>query len=166
MIWINVEKLFLMLLIASPVTLCFISRPIMTRFCLGMVAREKARRLYVRCFLILLLLYHYVYASGHPGEWGILLSTLMCAALFSFGLADRFMYMLDADRGKIIVLTLLALAMYMVPHLHTVAVTSGYLLLARMFYPSSAFIALWEKDERLRTFCMEHPLILPSLYFR
>ena len=56
----------------------------MEKFCLKMVASENARRLYVRCMLILILLYHYVYAGGYFGEWGIVVSTIICAILFSF----------------------------------------------------------------------------------
>ena len=77
MIWIIIEFLFPALLIALPLTLYRSNRPLMTKFYLRMTASENARKLYARCMLILILLYHYVYAGGHFGEWGILVSTTL-----------------------------------------------------------------------------------------
>ena len=71
----------------------------MEKFCLKMVASENARRLYVRCMLILILLYHYVYAGGHFGEWGIVVSTTICAILFSFKRTDKWLCRLH-ENGK------------------------------------------------------------------
>ena len=53
-------------------------RCFMARFYDKMVWSEKARRLYAHVLLIVLLLFHYVYTSGHPGEFGI----VILAALF------------------------------------------------------------------------------------
>ena len=63
MIWIIIEFLFPALLIALPLTLYRSNRPLMTKFYLRMTASENARKLYARCMLILMLLYHYVYAG-------------------------------------------------------------------------------------------------------
>lgn len=76
MIWIIIEILFPALLIALPLSLYRSNRPFMAKFYLRMTASENARKLYVRCMLILILLYHYIYAGGHFGEWGILVSTI------------------------------------------------------------------------------------------
>ena len=56
----------------------------MPPFYMAMARRGNARKLYVQVWLICLLLFHYVYAGGHMGECGILLSTGVCAAMFSF----------------------------------------------------------------------------------
>lgn len=56
----------------------------MTPFYMAMARSGNARKLYVQVWLICLLLFHYVYACGHMGEFGILLSTGVCAAMFSF----------------------------------------------------------------------------------
>ena len=53
-------------------------RCFMARFYDKMVWSEKARRLYAHVLLIVLLLFHYVYTSGHPGEFGIVPSTIVC----------------------------------------------------------------------------------------
>ena len=74
-------------------------RCFMARFYDKMVWSEKARRLYAHVLLIVLLLFHYVYTSGHPGEFGIVPSTIVCAAWVSFRRADRWMRGL-LDRPK------------------------------------------------------------------
>ena len=43
----------------------------MVRFYDAMIHSVKARKLYVQVVLILLLLFHYVYISGHVGEFGV-----------------------------------------------------------------------------------------------
>ena len=61
----------------------------MVRFYDAMMHSVKARKLYVQVVLILLLLFHYVYISGHVGEFGVFLSTAICVTIYSFRRADR-----------------------------------------------------------------------------
>lgn len=136
MIWIIIEILFPALLIALPLSLYRSNRPFMAKFYLRMTASENARKLYVRCMLILILLYHYIYAGGHFGEWGILVSTILCAILFPFKRADKWLAGLHEEQKRFFLAALLALVICAVPYLHTTAVTLGFLLLAAMFYPS------------------------------
>lgn len=91
MIWNILQLIFCAMLFAVPMALYKSNRTFMARFYNAMVYREKARRLYVRILLILLLLFHYVYACGHVGEFGILLSTAVCAAIYSFRRTDRWL---------------------------------------------------------------------------
>ncbi len=72
MIWIIIEMSFPSLLIILPMSLYRSNRLFMAKFYLRMAGSESARKLYVQCMLIFLLLYHYVYAGGHFGEWGVL----------------------------------------------------------------------------------------------
>ena len=65
MIWNILQLIFCTMLFAVPMALYKSNRPFMARFYNAMVYREKARRLYVQILLILLLLFHYVYACGH-----------------------------------------------------------------------------------------------------
>ena len=81
MIWIIIEFIFPALLIALPLSLYRSNRLFMAKFYLRMTASGNARKLYVRCMLILILLYHYIYAGGHFGDWGILVSTILSAIL-------------------------------------------------------------------------------------
>lgn len=63
----------------------------MATFYVAMARSGNARKLYVQVWLICLLLFHYVYACGHMGEFGILLSTGVCAAMFSFRRTDNWL---------------------------------------------------------------------------
>ncbi len=165
MIWIIIEFLFPALLIALPLTLYRSNRPLMAKFYLRMTASENARKLYARCMLILILLYHYVYAGGHLGEWGILASTMFCAILFSFRRADKWLTRLHDERKIFFRTAVLVLATCAVPHLHTVAVTLAFLLLlAAMFYPSRNVLSKWE-DEETRRKWVRNPKTVSEYYY-
>ena len=164
MIWIIIEFLFPALLISLPLTLYRSNRPLMTKFYLRMTASENARKLYARCMLILILLYHYVYAGGHFGEWGILVSTTFCAVLFSFRRADKWLTRLHEERKIFFRTAVLVLATCAVPHLHTVAVTLAFLLLAAMFYPSRNVLSKWEDEENRRRW-MSNPKTVSEYYY-
>ena len=109
----------------------------MAKFYDKMVWSEKARKLYAHVLLIVLLLFHYVYTSGHPGEFGAVLSTIVCAALASFRRTDRWMRGLLDRPGLFVGWALAALVVGFVPHLYTTAVTITFVLLAALFYPSA-----------------------------
>ena len=117
MTWIILQFVFLAMPVVLPALLYRSRRCFMARFYDKMVWSEKARRLYAHVLLIVLLLFHYVYTSGHPGEFGIVPSTIVCAAWASFRRA--------------------ALVIGFVPHLYTMAVTIAFVLLAALFYPSA-----------------------------
>lgn len=85
------QLLFCVLPFALPLALYKCRRPFMATFYHAMTRSAKARKLYVQVLLILLLLFHYVYTVGHPGEFGVLPSTALCAVLFSFKRADRWL---------------------------------------------------------------------------
>lgn len=164
MIWIILEILFPALLIALPLTLYRSNRPFMMKFYLRMTASGSARKLYVRCLLILVLLYHYIYAGGHFGEWGILVSTILCAILFSFRRADKWLARIHEERKTFFPAALLALAICAVPHLHTTAVTLAFLLLAAMFYPSRIVLSKWTDEENRRRW-VDNPKIVSEYYY-
>ncbi len=147
MIWIIIEMLFPVLLIILPMSLYRSNRPFMAKFYFRMAGSESARKLYVQCMLIFLLLYHYVYAGGHLGAWGVLISTIPCAVLFSFRRADRWMRGLHDNRKRFALTALSASAICAIPHLHTLAVTLAFLLLAAMFYPSCHVLSEWQDEE-------------------
>lgn len=165
MTWIIIELLFPILLIVLPLTLYRSNRPFMAKFYLKMTASESVRKFYTQCFLILLLLYHYVYAGGHFGEWGIVLSTVPCAVLFSFRRADRWMRRLHDNCKRFISTAFLASAICAIPHLHTMAVTLAFLLLAAMFYPSSVILPGWQDDDT-RAYLKGNPGALSSYYYQ
>lgn len=164
MIWIVIEMSFPALLIILPMSLYRSNRFFMAKFCLRMAGSESARKLYVQCMLIFLLLYHYVYVSGHFGEWGVLISTIPCAVLFSFRRADRWMHRLHEDKKRFVMAALITLVICAVPHLHTTAFTLAFLLLAAMFYPSCNVLSKWEDEETKKQWC-KNPGTLSEYYY-
>lgn len=101
----------------------------------------KTRKFYAQLLLVLLLLFHYVYTNGHPGGFGVLLSTGACAALFSSRRTDRWLRGLSGRPRAFVSLALAAVAIGFVPGLYTVAVTAAYCLLAALFYPSARAVS-------------------------
>lgn len=157
------QLIFCALPFALPLALYKSRRRFMARFYGTMTHSEKARKLYTRVLLILLLLFHYIYASGHVGESGILLSTGICAAMSSFKLADKWLrFLLDRPLVSAI-FALAALLIGFVPHLYTTAVTASYLLLAALFYPSARVMAEWSDWKKIAGW-VEHPERLAESY--
>ncbi len=138
-------------------------RPFMAKFYAVMPRSAKARKLYAQVLLILLLLFHYVYISGHTGEFGILLSTAACAAMFSSRRADKWLRGLCDRPRAFVTLALAASVIGFVPHLYTTAVTAAYLLLAALFYPSVRVMAEC-KDAGMLSKWTRHPEMLSESY--
>lgn len=108
----------------------------MAKFHTVMTRNIKARKLYTQVLLVLLLFFHFLYASGHAGELGILVSTGICAAMFSFRLADAWLGHLHDRPFMFTGFSAVTLVICFEPHLYTTAVTAYYILLAALFYPS------------------------------
>lgn len=163
MIWNILQLLFCALPFALPLALYKSHRPFMATFYDAMTRSVKVRKLYMQVLLILLLLFHYVYTVGHPGEFGILPSTALCAVLFSFKRADRWLRA-SCDRPRVFgTLSLATLVIGFVPHLYTTAVTAAYLLLAALFYPSVRVKTEWNDGSRVPDW-VKHPRLLAESY--
>ena len=121
----------------------------MAKFYAAMTLNIKARKLYTRMLLVLLLLFHYVYTSGHAGEFGILASTVICAAMFSFKLADRCLSRLHDSMGLFAGISAIILISCFEPYLYTTTVTAYYILLAALFYPSAPVTAECNNEEKV-----------------
>lgn len=165
------QLIFCAIPIALSLTLYKSRRRFMARFYMAMTRSAKARKLYTQVLLILLLLFHYIHASVHTGEFGILLSTGICAAMFSFKLVDRWLRcLLDRPRA-LAIFTLATLVMFiltglfigLVPYLYTTTVTATYLLLAALFYPSARVLAEWSNENKIAEW-VEHPERLAESY--
>lgn len=149
MIWIILQLIFCTIPFMLSLTLYKSRGRFMATFYDAMTRSTKARKLYVQVLLILLLLFHYVYTSGHPGEFGVVLSTIVCAVMFSFKRVDRWLRSL-LDRPRTFVwLALAALVIGFVPHLYTMAVTIAYLLLTALFYPSVQVLSEWNDMHKI-----------------
>lgn len=149
MIWIILQLIFCVMPLVASLALYKSKRRFMAKFYDAMTRSTKARKLYVQVLLVLLLLFHYVYTSGHVGEFGIVMSTIVCVAMFSFKRVDGWLRSL-LDRPEVFVkLALVALVIGFVPHLYTMAVTVTYLLLAALFYPSVRVMTEWEDIKKV-----------------
>ena len=163
MTWIILQLLFSTVPFVATITLYKSKRRFMARFYDAMSRNVKVRKLYVQTWLVLLLLYHYIYTNGHIGEPGILPSTIVCAAMFSFRRVDKWLrYLLDRPRAFVI-FSLAALAIGFVPHLHTLSVTAAFLLLAALFYPSRQVMTGQEYIARIIEW-VEHPETFAEYY--
>lgn len=158
MTWIILQFLFLAMPVAITSALYKSNRRFMDRFYERMVRNEKARKLHTWVLLTVLLLYHYVYTNGHPGEFGIVFSTIVCAALASYRRTDRWLrYLLDRPRAFAIY-ALVAVVIAGIPHLHALAVTISFVLLAALFYPSVRVMSEWKENDMDKIFkWVEHP---------
>lgn len=135
----------------------------MAVFYRAMTGNAKARKLYTQAIVVLLLLFHYVYTVGHPEQFGTVLSTIVCAAMFSSKRTDRWLRTL-LDRPKSFAICGgISLAACILPQLFTLSVTISYILLAALFYPSGKVLSEWENRER-RLYLSEHPDVLSDFY--
>ena len=144
------QFVFIALLVILPMALYRSRRSFMAVFYRAMTDNAQARKFYTQVLVVLLLLFHYVYTTGHPGQFGTVLSAIVCAAMFSARRTDRWLRKL-LDRPKAFVACgVFALAVCIVPQLFTLSVTVSYILLAALFYPSGRVLADWEdRDRRL-----------------
>lgn len=165
MIWIILQFLFLAMPVIIASALYKNNRRFMARFYERMVRNGKARKLHAWVLLIVLLLYHYVYSNGHPGEFGIVFSTIVCAALASFKRTDRWLRrLLDRPRAFVIYASV-AVVIACIPHLHTLAVTIAFVLLAALFYPSVRIMSEWKENDINKIFkWTEHPETFAESY--
>ena len=164
MTWILLQLIFPLLLLLVPVTLYKRGNRFMTRFYMAMLRSSAARELYLQTLLIVLLLFHYVYVSGHFGEFGVLFSTILCGALFSHKRAERWLHLMKAHRQLYFRMAVLSMAMVAIPHLYTMAVTVAFLLLAAAFYPSASILYEWNDREKQDTW-RANTQLLADRYF-
>ena len=95
------------------------------------------RLFYGKILLLTLILFHFVCYWMKPGEYGVMLSTVLVFYLFS---AKRSLSLINGirnSRGVMAFVFTIALALLFTPHMYSLGVTLGYILLAVGFYPSS-----------------------------
>ena len=148
------QFVFIALLVILPMALYRSRRSFMAVFYRAMTDNAQVRKFYTQVLVVLLLLFHYVYTTGHPGQFGTVLSAIVCAAMFS---ARR------TDRKAFVACGVFALAVCIVPQLFTLSVTVSYILLAALFYPSGRVLADWEDRDR-RLYLSEHPDEMSDIY--
>ncbi len=164
MVWNIIQLLFPALLVILPVCLYRKNGKRISRFYLMMVSLETARKFYAQMLVVFLLTFHFVYVSGHTGEYGVLLSTVLSVLLCPFRRTDRWLHRIHEECRAFVLVALLTLAAGFIPHLYTMAVTAGFLLLAALFYPSYTSLNGW-KDGQMREHWRKHPEVLPGYYY-
>lgn len=108
----------------------------MIRFCQRMASSENFRKFYAHIMVLILIFFHFTFYWQHVGEYGLMLSTFLIIFLFS---PTRTVGLLQGIRNNRFVMGFvftLTLAALFTPHLYTLGVTLGYLLVAIMYYPS------------------------------
>ena len=130
MICLLLQFVFLVLPVILPMALYRSRRPFMAVFCRAMTGNALARKFYTQVLVALLLLFHYVYTTGHPGQFGTVLSAIVCAAMFSARRTDRWLRKLLDHPKAFVACGVFALAVCIVPQLFTLSVTVSYILLA------------------------------------
>ena len=137
------QFVFIALLVILPMALYRSRRSFMAVFYRAMTDNAQARKFYTQVLVVLLLLFHYVYTTGHPGQFGTVLSAIVCAAMFSARRTDRWLRKL-LDRPKAFVACgVFALAVCIVPQLFTLSVTC-------LIYPSgSPVLSLRQSSGRM-----------------
>ena len=109
----------------------------MVLFCQRMSYSTRCRLFYAKILLLMLILFHFVCYWMKPGEYGVMLSTVLVFYLFS---AYRTLTLLNGirnSRGVMVFVFTVTLALLFTPHMYSLGVTLGYILLAAAFYPSS-----------------------------
>lgn len=133
------QFVFIVLLVILPMALYRSRRSFMAVFYRAMTDNAQARKFYTQVLVVLLLLFHYVYTTGHPGQFGTVLSAIVCAAMFSARRTDRWLRKL-LDRPKAFVACgVFALAVCIVPQLFTLSATVSYILLQPCSIPPAEF---------------------------
>lgn len=158
------QLVFCVIPFVLPFALYMSNRRPMAKFYVAMTRSCKTRKFYVQVVLICLLLFHYIYVNGHVGEPGVLLSTCVCAAMFSFRRVDRWLRCLLDHPRTFVIFALITLVTGFMPHLYTTAATASFLLLAALFYPSARAISEWNGKGNVPVW-MQHPEILAETYY-
>lgn len=109
MTWIILHFIFLLIPVVVPVALYRNKGRIMTHFYLIMAMNVKARKFYVRFWLLLLLLFHYDSTFLLKDRLGIMLSTIFCIMMFSFKWSDRWMKDVHDRTRTVVILSIMAL---------------------------------------------------------
>ncbi len=139
----------LILLCIVPVVLYRCPFNFMIVFYKYMAALTNARKLYRKLLLILLLLFHLLFISAFPGEYGIFVSTLAFAVFYRFMDVDRWLHYLNENRKVSWAFGFASVVVVFIPHMIPLAVTMAIVLQASHLYPSQRIIQEFKDPEML-----------------
>ena len=129
----------MLLLLAS--TMCYRkNNRMMQRFYLRMVFSHNFRKLYTLLLLMAILVFSFVAYQVQPNEIGAHVTALLALLLFKFSYADNLLHRLHDNRKSHAIAFAASLVFMFTPHLYTLGVMVGLLLVASIYYPSSKVI--------------------------
>lgn len=108
----------------------------MIHFYQRMSYQEYCRMFYARILLLAVIMFHFAYYWMKPGQYGVMVSTILVFFLFSTKRTLSLVRGIRNSRGVMVFVFTLALALLFTPHMYSFGVTLGYILLAAVFYPS------------------------------
>ena len=129
-----------------------------------MAALPNARKLYRKLLLILLLLFHLIYISAIPREYGIFVSTLAFAVFYRFMDVDRWLHCLNENRKLSWAFGITSVVVVFIPHMIPLAVTMAVILLASLFYPSQRIIQEFKDPDMLVRLKSNRRLLVTHYY--
>jgi hypothetical protein len=123
-----------------PLVLYKKNKPFMQKFYLRMIMSFNCRRLYTLVLLLWMIAFHYIAHEVMPGEYGVMISTILMLVFFRFKYADKILHVLHDKRRYAYSTAIATLILMFIPHLYTLSATTGMILLAAVFYPSSSIL--------------------------
>ena len=140
MIFKIIFLLFPMLLLLAS-TICYSkNNRAMQRFYLRMVFSHNFRKLYTLLLLMAILVFSFVAYQVQPNEVGAHVTALLALLLFKFTYADKLLHRLHDNRRTCAIAFTASLVFVFTPHLYTLGVMVGCVLVAAIYYPSSKVI--------------------------
>ena len=141
-------------------------RPAMLDFYRNMAMSFAYRKVYTRMLLLFLLTFHFYHLTIFQNHYDLIPSSVLCFAMFSHNLCERFIYFLQEKRvlwtGMVLSLTCL-----FIPHFMPLGFSIGVLLCGAVFYPSRLIRnILLQPEWAHRPDCHKDLLEISELYFR
>lgn len=141
-------------------------RPAMLVFYRNMAMSFAFRKVYTKMLLLFLLAFHFYHLTIFQNHYDLIPSSVLCFAMFSHSLCERFIYFLQ-DCRVLWVGMVLSLTCLFIPHFMPLGFSIGVLLCGTVFYPSRLLRDLMLLTEcAYRPDCYEDLLELSELYFR
>lgn len=140
-------------------------RPSMLCFYRDMAMSFAFRKVYTRMLLLFLLAFHFYHLTIFRNHYDLIPSSVLCFAMFSHNLCERFIYFLQ-ERRVLWVGMVLSLACLFFPYFMPLGFSIGVLLCGTVSYPSRLLRNILLLPEWVhRPECYEDLLELSELYF-
>ena len=137
----NIIFLFFPILLLVASAMCYKKNcRMMQSFYLRMVFSHYFRKLYTLLLLMAILVLCFMAYQVQPNKIGAHVMALLALLLFKFSYADYLLHRLHDNRKSCAIAFTASLVFMFTPHLYTLGVMVGMLLVASIYYPSSKVI--------------------------